>query len=57
MTGAALPGGADSVIRVEDTDRERSTEVSVQAILDSMRWFGLDYDGPYFQMERLERYR
>jgi glutamyl-tRNA synthetase len=42
---------------VEDTDRERSTEQSTQAILDGMRWLGLDYEGPYFQMQRLERYR
>jgi glutamyl-tRNA synthetase len=45
------------ILRVEDTDRERSTQQSVQAILDSMSWLGLDYDGPYYQMERLERYR
>ena len=49
--------GGTFILRVEDTDRERSTEASVQAILDSMRWLGLDYDGPYFQMQRLERYR
>ena len=49
--------GGTFILRVEDTDRERSTEASVQAILDSMRWLGLDYDGPYYQMERLERYR
>lgn len=45
------------VLRVEDTDRSRSTQASVQAILDAMRWLDLDYEGPYFQMERLERYR
>jgi glutamyl-tRNA synthetase len=49
--------GGTFVLRVEDTDRERSTELSVQAILDGMKWLGLDYDGPYFQMERLDRYR
>lgn len=49
-------GGA-FVLRVEDTDRERSTDASVQAILDGMQWLGLDYEGPYFQMQRLERYR
>jgi glutamyl-tRNA synthetase len=49
--------GGTFVLRVEDTDRERSTEVSVQAILDGMQWLGLDYEGPYFQMQRLERYR
>ena len=45
------------VLRVEDTDRERSTDASVQAILDGMQWLGLDYEGPYFQMQRLTRYR
>lgn len=45
------------VLRVEDTDRERSTDDSVQAILDGMQWLGLDYEGPYFQMQRLARYR
>ena len=49
-------GGA-FILRIEDTDRERSTRDSVNAILDSMKWLGLDYDGPYFQMERLTRYR
>jgi glutamyl-tRNA synthetase len=49
--------GGTFILRVEDTDRERSTEVSVRAILESMEWLGLDYDGPYFQMERLDRYR
>ncbi|MCW5576759.1 MAG: glutamate--tRNA ligase [Burkholderiales bacterium] len=49
--------GGTFVLRVEDTDRERSTDASVQAILDGMNWLGLDYEGPYFQMQRLERYR
>ncbi len=49
--------GGTFVLRVEDTDRERSTDASVQAILDGMQWLGLDYEGPYFQMKRLERYR
>jgi glutamyl-tRNA synthetase len=49
--------GGTFVLRIEDTDRERSTKASVQAILDSMQWLGLEYEGPYFQMERLERYR
>ena len=45
------------VLRVEDTDRERSTDESVQAILDGMTWLGLDYDeGPYFQTDRYDRY-
>jgi len=46
------------VLRIEDTDRERSTEASTAAILDSMGWLGLGYDeGPFHQMERLARYR
>jgi glutamyl-tRNA synthetase len=49
--------GGTFILRIEDTDRERSTQASVQAILDSMQWLGLDYEGPYYQMERLERYR
>ena len=49
--------GGTFVLRVEDTDRERSTEASVKVILDGMQWLGLDYEGPYFQMERLARYR
>jgi len=45
------------VLRVEDTDRERSTDESVQAILDGMQWLGLDYDeGPYYQTQRYDRY-
>ena len=49
--------GGTFILRVEDTDRERSTDASVQAILDGMKWLGLDYEGPFFQMQRLERYR
>ena len=46
------------VLRIEDTDVERSTPAAVQAILDGMAWLGLDYDeGPYFQMQRMDRYR
>ncbi len=45
------------VLRIEDTDRQRSTEEATQAILDSMTWLGLDWDeGPYHQSERLEIY-
>jgi glutamyl-tRNA synthetase len=49
--------GGTFILRIEDTDRERSTEQSVRAILDSMDWLGLDYEGPFFQMKRLHRYR
>lgn len=46
------------ILRIEDTDRERSTEESVQAILDGLDWLGLDYDeGPFYQTERFERYK
>ncbi len=46
------------VLRIEDTDIERSTEESVQAILDAMEWLGLDYDeGPFYQTQRFDRYR
>jgi glutamyl-tRNA synthetase len=46
------------ILRIEDTDRERSTEQAIQAILDGMDWLGLDYDeGPYYQMQRLDRYQ
>ncbi|MEM9604231.1 MAG: glutamate--tRNA ligase [Pseudomonadota bacterium] len=50
--------GGQFVLRVEDTDRERSTDASVQAILDGMAWLGLDADeGPVFQTGRYDRYR
>jgi glutamyl-tRNA synthetase len=50
--------GGQFVLRIEDTDVARSTQDSVQQILDSMHWLGLDYDeGPIHQMQRLERYR
>jgi len=50
--------GGIFILRVEDTDLERSTQESVQAILDGMHWLGLDCDeGPFFQMQRLHRYK
>ena len=46
------------ILRIEDTDLERSTEESVQAILDGMAWLNLDYDeGPFYQTKRFDRYR
>ncbi len=49
--------GGDFILRIEDTDVARSSEASVEQILASMRWLGLDHDeGPVFQMQRLERY-
>ena len=50
--------GGIFILRIEDTDLERSTEASVQAILDGMQWLKLDYDGgPYYQTKRFDRYR
>ncbi|MDZ4730713.1 MAG: glutamate--tRNA ligase [Xanthomonadales bacterium] len=49
--------GGQFILRIEDTDLERSTEESVQAILNGMHWLGLDYDeGPIFQTHRFARY-
>ena len=49
--------GGKFVLRIEDTDLERSTEESVNAILEGMAWMGLDYDeGPFFQTKRFDRY-
>ncbi len=46
------------ILRIEDTDVERSTPEAVQAILDGMQWLGLDYDeGPFYQMQRMDRYK
>ncbi len=45
------------ILRIEDTDRERSTEDSIQEIIESLRWLGLDWDeGPFRQMERKKLY-
>src|SRR5512138_2088824 len=58
--------GGVFVLRIEDTDRERSTEAAVRAILEGLRWLGLDWDEgpdvggphpPYFQTQRLELYK
>ena len=55
---AARSTNGEFVLRIEDTDRERSTQASVQAILDGMAWLGLHYDeGPHYQSERMARYR
>jgi glutamyl-tRNA synthetase len=55
---AARATGGQFVLRIEDTDRERSTPESVQAIIDGMAWLELDADeGPYFQSDRFDRYR
>ena len=58
--------GGTFVLRIEDTDRDRSTQQAVDAIFDAMRWLGMDWDegpgkggphAPYFQTERLDVYR
>jgi len=50
--------GGQFILRIEDTDVARSTQDSVDQILESMHWLGLDYDeGPIYQMQRLDRYR
>ena len=50
--------GGQFVLRVEDTDRERSTEAAIAGIIDGMRWLDLEHDeGPYFQTQRFDRYR
>ncbi|MFY2764121.1 glutamate--tRNA ligase [Arenimonas sp. MALMAid1274] len=50
--------GGQFILRVEDTDRERSTQEAIDAILLAMDWLGLEYDeGPVFQTQRLDRYR
>jgi glutamyl-tRNA synthetase len=48
--------GGTFILRIEDTDRERSTPEAVQAILVGMKWLGLDHDeGPFYQTERMAR--
>lgn len=50
--------GGQFVLRIEDTDRERSTQAAVDAILEAMDWLGLAHDeGPYYQTQRMDRYR
>ncbi len=46
------------ILRIEDTDVERSSQEAVDVILESMQWLGLDHDeGPYYQMQRMDRYK
>ena len=48
----------DFILRIEDTDLERSTQASVDVILEGMAWLGLDHDeGPFYQMQRMDRYK
>lgn len=55
---ASRHAGGQFVLRIEDTDQERSTQGAIDAILDAMEWLGLGYDeGPIYQTQRLDRYR
>ena len=50
--------GGDFILRIEDTDLERSNQASVDVIIEGMRWLGLNYDeGPFYQMQRMDRYK
>ena len=50
--------GGDFILRIEDTDLERSTQAAVDVILEGMAWLGLDHDeGPFYQMQRMGRYK
>ncbi|MEP7216089.1 MAG: glutamate--tRNA ligase [Anaerolineaceae bacterium] len=62
----ARANGGEFILRIEDTDRNRLVETSVEAIMDSLRWLGIDWDegpdkggvhGPYFQSQRLPLYQ
>ncbi|WP_264769276.1 glutamate--tRNA ligase family protein, partial [Klebsiella pneumoniae] len=49
--------GGEFVLRIEDTDLERSTQAAVDAIIEGMTWLGLEWDeGPYYQTKRFDRY-
>jgi glutamyl-tRNA synthetase len=50
--------GGVFILRIEDTDLERSSQAAVDVIIEGMRWLGLDYDeGPFYQMQRMDRYK
>ena len=50
--------GGDFILRIEDTDLERSNQASVDVIIEGMRWLGLNHDeGPFYQMQRMDRYK
>lgn len=54
----ARKNGGKFILRIEDTDLERSTQASVDAILEGMQWLGLDHDeGPYYQTQRFDLYK
>ncbi len=50
--------GGKFILRIEDTDVERSSQAAVDVIIEGMAWLGLDHDeGPFFQMQRMDRYK
>lgn len=50
--------GGDFILRIEDTDLDRSSQAAVDVIIEGMRWLGLNYDeGPFYQMQRMARYK
>lgn len=54
----AKANGGDFILRIEDTDQERSTQAAVDVILESMQWLGMTPDeGPFYQMQRMDRYK
>jgi glutamyl-tRNA synthetase len=54
----ARHNGGKMVLRIEDTDTQRSTQASVDAIFDALNWLGIDWDeGPYYQTQRFDLYR
>jgi glutamyl-tRNA synthetase len=54
----ARASGGDFILRIEDTDLDRSTQAAVDVIIEGMDWLGLNYDeGPFYQMQRMSRYK
>ena len=54
----ARANGGDFILRIEDTDQERSTQAAVDVIIEGMAWLGLNHDeGPFYQMQRMDRYK
>jgi glutamyl-tRNA synthetase len=54
----ARSSGGVFILRIEDTDLERSSQAAVDVIIEGMKWLGLDHDeGPFFQMQRMDRYK
>ncbi len=54
----ARASGGDFILRIEDTDLERSSQAAVDVIIEGMAWLGLDHDeGPFYQMQRMDRYK